>query len=175
MRLCADFERNKMFDFWVSLSCTCSCAGLPPGLPKLGVRGSVSDNTHERFTAAAHSSDEHGQGSSSGNVTHVVTVSLAKISPLICPATLPLPHNPLPKIVAAAAVKLRGELLVQHQFLAYPRAARQMVPVCHYKASFHSSRFNVRSCFCRPAATTSGCTQSSMFGRQIGPQSRRST
>ena len=49
-------------------------AGLPPSAaPRCAIRGSVSDNTHERF-AAAHGQDGPPEASSSGVISHVVLV-----------------------------------------------------------------------------------------------------
>lgn len=48
-------------------------AGLPSPAPRVAIRGSVSDNSHERF-AAAHVHNEASEASSSGVISHVVLV-----------------------------------------------------------------------------------------------------
>ena len=48
-------------------------AGVPFMAPKVSIRGSVSDNTHERFTAV-RTHAEPAEGASSGTVSHIVMV-----------------------------------------------------------------------------------------------------
>ena len=50
--------------------------GVPSMAPKVSIRGSVSDNTHERFTAV-RTHAEPAEAASSGTVSHVVMVGTA--------------------------------------------------------------------------------------------------
>ena len=54
-------------------------AGLPSPVPKIAIRGSVSDNSHERFSAP-HTDDEPAEASSSGVISHIVLVRFATLN-----------------------------------------------------------------------------------------------
>ena len=55
---------------------------MPSAVARVAIRGSISDNTHERF-AAPHGEDNAAEVPSSGTVSHVVLVCVHHFKCLI--------------------------------------------------------------------------------------------